>query len=85
MAFTNHREIVSTVTSSMEIPVGTVDGVNTVFTVSHVPLQIEASGQVMVSSTQDPTQFGYTTTGAGPFTVTFVNPPTQTPHSFFNP
>jgi len=68
-------------TLSMEIPVGTVDGLNTVFTVSHTPIYIEVSGQLMVSSSADPTQYGYVY--AKP-TVTFVNPPTQTPHSYYN-
>jgi hypothetical protein len=65
----------------MEIPVGTVDGVNTVFTVQNTPLYEEVSGQVMVSSTQDPTNYGYDYSSG---TITFVNPPTQTPHSFYN-
>lgn len=71
----------STFTTNMEIPTGTVDSVNTVFTVTHTPLYIEVSGQLMVSSAQDATQYGYTLSG---LTVTFVNAPTQTPHSFYN-
>lgn len=65
---------------TMEIPVGIVDGVNTIFTVSHNPSYIEVSGQQMVSQTQDPTQYGYTYSAP---TVTFVNAPTQTPHSWY--
>jgi hypothetical protein len=68
-------------TLAMEIPVGAVDGQNTIFTVSNEPLYIEVSGQIMVSDAQDPTQFGYVYAA---LTVTFVNAPTQTPHSYFN-
>ena len=68
-------------TLSVEVPTGTVDGINTVFTVLHTPVYMEVSGQIMVSSTQDATNYGYTLAG---LTVTFVNAPTQTPHSFFN-
>ncbi len=68
---------------AMEIPVGSVNGVNTVFTVSHLPIFIEVSGQTMVSQTQDGTNYGFTYAGG---TVTFLNPPAtgQTPHSFYN-
>lgn len=71
---------------AVEIPTGTVNGVNTVFTVTHTPVFIEVSGQVMVSSTIDPTNYGFTYSAG---TITFVNAPTgpanpQTPHSFYN-
>ncbi len=64
----------------MELPSGTVNGVNTSFTVQNTPDFIEVSGQVMVSSSVDPTNYGYTILSTS---VTFVNPPTQTPHSFY--
>lgn len=70
-----------------EIPAGTVDGVNTVFTVQNIPQFVEVSGQVMASSTQDPTNYGYTLTGTfAPYTITFLSAPqtTQTPHSWYN-
>lgn len=67
-------------TLSMEVPVGTVDGSNTTFNVSHTPLYIEVSGQTMVSQTQDAVNYGYTLSG---LTVTFVNAPIQTPHSWY--
>lgn len=66
---------------SLEIPSGTVNGVNTVFTVANTPVFIEVSGQVMVSQSQDGTNYGFTYSAG---TVTFVNAPTQTPHSFYN-
>jgi hypothetical protein len=66
---------------ALEIPSGTVNGVNTVFTVGNAPLYMEVSGQVMVSLSQDPTNYGYTYSSG---TVTFVNAPIQTPHSFHN-
>ena len=65
----------------MEIPSGTVNGSNVTFTVTHAPLFIDVLGQLNVSSTQDATNYGYTLSG---LTVTFVNAPTQTPHSFYN-
>ena len=68
----------------LEIPAGTVDGLNTTFTVNNIPLFVDTSGQVNVSDTQDPTNYGFVITGTGPYTLTFVNPPTQTPHSFYN-
>ena len=68
---------------AMEIPAGAVNGVNTVFTVQNIPVLVDVSGQLMVSSTQDATNYGFTVTGASaPYTLTFVNAPTQTPHSF---
>lgn len=72
--------------TSVEIPTGTVNGVNTVFTVTNLPIWMEVSGQTMVSQTTDPTNYGYSVTGTGPYTITFLNPPatTQTPHSFHN-
>lgn len=72
-------------TLSMEIPVGTVNGVNTVFSVANLPIFVDTSGQVNVSQTQDATNYGFILTGSAPsFTITFVNAPTQTPHSFYN-
>lgn len=69
----------------LEIPSGTVDGVNKAFTVQNNPLFEEVSGQVMVSSAQDSTNNGYVVSGSGPYTVTFGSAPTigQTPHSFY--
>lgn len=67
--------------SAEENPVGTVDGVNTVFTVSNTPIWVEVSGQVMVSQTTDATNYGYTYSAG---TITFVNAPLQQPHSFYN-
>ena len=65
---------------ALEIPSGTVNGVNTTFTVVNTPVYIEVSGQGMVSQAEDSTNYGYTfSTG----TITFVNAPTQTPHSFY--
>jgi len=70
---------------NMEIPSGIVNGINTVFTVQNIPIFDEVSGQVMVSATQDPTQFGFTISGtSAPYTLTFSNAPTQTPHSFYS-
>lgn len=69
---------------TLEIPTGTVNGVNTVFTVANNPIFEEVSGQLMVSQTQDGTNFGYTISGSGPYTITFANAPTQTPHSFYS-
>jgi len=71
-------------TLQMEIPSGTVNGVNTVFTVQNIPEFVDTSGQVNVSSTQDATNYGFVVTGSAPYTLTFVNAPTQTPHSFYN-
>lgn len=69
----------------MEIPSGTVNGVNVTFTVQNVPIFVDTSGQVNVSQTQDGTNYGFTVTGSSaPYTLTFVNAPTQTPHSFYN-
>lgn len=68
-------------TLNMEIPSGTVNGVNKIFTVQNTPVFIDTSGQVNVSSTQDATNFGYTFSSG---TVTFTFAPTQTPHSFYN-
>lgn len=68
-------------TLSVEVPTGTVDGVNTSFTVLHTPVYVEVSGQIMVSQTADPTNYGYSYVVP---TITFVNAPLQTPHSFFN-
>jgi len=70
---------------AMEIPSGAVNGVNTVFTVQHVPVFADVSGQVMVSQTQDPTNYGFSVSGSSaPYTLTFSNAPTQTPHSFYS-
>lgn len=71
---------------AIEIPGGTVNGVNTSFTVTNLPVWIEVSGAVMVSSTTDITNYGYTISGTGPYTITFLTAPTtnQTPHSFHN-
>ena len=74
-------------TSAIEIPAGTVNGINTVFTVQNVPVWIEVSGQVMVSKATDATNYGYTVTGSSaPYTITFLTAPasTQTPHSCHN-
>ena len=72
---------ISTSTLNQEVPSGTVNGVNTVFTVLNVPIFMEVSGQIMVSSVQNPANYGYTLSG---LTVTFVNAPTQSPDSFYN-
>lgn len=83
-------QLVSANSMAMEIPVGSVNGSNTVFTVKNIPLFMDVSGQLMVSSTQDPTNYGFTITGSLPlYTITFLNPPSgpsnpQTPHSFYN-
>ncbi len=68
---------------ALEIPTGAVNGLNTVFSVVNNPLFEEVSGQVMVNQTQDSTNYGYTISGTGPYTITFTNAPTQTPHSFY--
>lgn len=84
---TTHRLLVDGLASGggsvvgVEIPIGTVNGVNKVFTVSNTPVFIDTSGQVNVSATTDATNFGYTFSSG---TITFVNAPTQTPHSFYN-
>lgn len=84
---TTHRLLVDGLASGggstvgVEIPIGTVNGVNTVFTVSNTPIFIDTSGQVNVSMATDPTNYGYTFSSG---TITFVNAPTQTPHSFYN-
>lgn len=68
----------------MEIPVGLVNGVNLTYTLQNNPVYIEVSGQQMVSQVQDPTNYGYSVTGSGPYTVSFLTAPasTQTPHSW---
>ena len=72
-------------TLNVEIPVGTVNGSNTVFTVQNLPVFVDTSGQVNVSSTIDATNYGFVVTGSAPsYTLTFTNAPTQTPHSFYN-
>lgn len=73
-------------TGAIEIPGGAVDGSNRVFTVNSMPVWIEVSGQVMVSSATDVTNYGYAVTGSGPYTITFASAPApgQTPHSFHN-
>lgn len=77
--------LVQTSALGMEIPAGTVNGVNTVFIVQNIPIFVDTSGQVNVSSTQDVTNFGFILTGStAPYTLTFSNAPTQTPHSFYN-
>lgn len=69
----------------VEVPTGTVNGVNTTFTVQNLPVWMDVSGQVMVSQATDPTNFGFTVSAPpAPYTITFSNPPTQTPHSFYN-
>ena len=75
---------VSTSELGQEVPTGTVNGVNTTFTVQNNPIFGEVSGQVMVSSVQNPSNYGYTVSGTGPYTLTYVNAPTQTPDSFYN-
>ena len=68
-----------------EIPAGTVNGVNTVFTVQNIPQFVEVSGQVMASSTQDPSNFGYVLTGtSAPYTITFSTAPTLYTYFHFN-
>lgn len=73
-------------TMALEIPVGAVNNSNKTFTVQNLPVFIEVSGQVMVSSSADPTNFGFSISGAGPYTITFTTAPgnLQTPHSFHN-
>lgn len=67
--------------TGIENPTGTVDGNNTTFTVANTPVWVEVSGQVMVSQSQDATNYGYTYSAG---TITFVNAPSQEPHSFYN-
>ena len=55
-----------------------------VYTVSNNPDWVESDGQIMVSKATDSNNYGYTVTGSAPsFTLTFVNPPSQPPHSFY--
>lgn len=69
---------------TVEIPIEAANGTNLVFTARHKPLFVESgSGQLMVSQIDDSVNFGYNLSGASPWTVTFVNPPTQTPHFFY--
>lgn len=59
---------------------GTQNGVNKVFTVTHVPLFIDNAGQIMTDGN------GYTASGGG-LTITFDNPPPTSPsplQSFYN-
>ncbi len=71
-------------TLSSEIASGTVNGSNTSFTVKNVPVFVEVSGQVMVSSSTDANNYGYSVSGSSaPYTLTFVSPPLQNPHSFY--
>ena len=58
--------------TGIENPTGTVDGNNTTFTVANTPVWVEVSGQVMVSQSQDATNYGYTYSAG---TITFVNAP----------
>lgn len=75
---------ISTTELGQEVPTGTVNGVNLIFTVENNPVFGDVSGQVMVSSVQNPTNYGYVVSGTGPYTLTYVNAPTQTPDSFYN-
>lgn len=52
---------------------GTIDGVNTVFTCTHIPKMVIADGTIRISG------YGYLITGSGPYTITFDSliPPTQ--------
>ncbi len=55
-----------------------------VYTVNNNPDWVESDGQIMVSKATDANNYGYTITGSAPlFTLTFVNPPSQPPHSFY--
>ena len=56
-----------------EVPVGTVNGTNTVFTVTNVPVALFLNGGFQTAGGVD-----YTLTGSGPYTITYVTaPPTS--------
>lgn len=56
---------------------GTVNGINTVFTVVNLPIFVAVSNQLYINGD------GYTRTGTGPYTLTFDVAPFATPHSFY--
>lgn len=63
-------------TLTSETPVGTVDGVNKVFTVSNTPVQVFNSGALQTAGGVD-----YTLSG---LTITFVSAPTSDPASILS-
>lgn len=64
-------------TLQMETPVGTVNGVNTIFTVSHTPVFITIDGMTRTA--------GYGYTYATPtITTDPLTPPVQNIESFYN-
>ncbi len=69
----------------IEIPTGTVDGTNTVFTAKRMPLWCDVSGQILVSSADDANNNGYVLSGTGPWTINFTTAPApgQIPHSYY--
>lgn len=61
----------------MEIPVGTIDGSNTVFTVLNAPLFVMIDGRLCIAG------YGYTYAG-GTISVDPAGPPVQAIASFYN-
>lgn len=64
-------------TLTAEIPVGAVNGVNTIYTVTHTPVFVQIDGQFRVDG------YGYTYL-AGTITVDPLTPPSQSIVSFYN-
>ncbi len=64
-------------TLTAETPVGTVDGVNTIFTVAHTPIFMEIDGMIRVNG------YGYTY-AAPTITTDPLTPPVQSIISFYN-
>lgn len=64
-------------TLTAETPIGTINGVNTTFTVAHTPVFVEIDGMLRVS--------GYGYTYAAPvITTDALTPPVQSIISFYN-
>lgn len=64
-------------TLTPEIPVGTIDGSNTIFTVIHQPVFVEIDGMLRIDG------YGYTFTG-GTITTDALGAPVQNITSFYN-
>lgn len=73
---TLHRGGAGTVRLTIEIPTGVVNGVNTVFTVSHAPVFVAIDGQTRIAG------YGYTY-AAGTITTDALTPPTEKIVSFY--
>lgn len=78
MEITQAKSITSSgATLTAETPVGTVNGVNTTFTVAHAPVFVEIDGMCRVAG------YGYTY-AAPTITTDPLTPPVQSITSFYN-